>query len=341
MIAWIVLTLVALAWAAWLFGGVFKSSNKKVLYSGMLLISSILSLFIYFKMGAHAELEALSEKHQALAGLSLVELAEKAQSDEITALEFLTELRLRSEQDPDNKEKWLQLGQIFLRFGEIDEADQAFVRAIDLEPTDASRLQVAQIFLESDDQAAFQRADRHIGLVLMEQPNHEGALLMQGVNQFKQKNYQAAIDYWQRLLNMRDPDSQSAQLMREQIARAEHQLKLQQTNNIRVFVANLSELPLEKFSKAFVLVRSYAGGPPVAVRSVALSELEGGVLLTPGDVMLPDVELWQAQDVIVEVRLSVEGIAQPGSGDQFGRTEPLNKLTPGEQFHIEINQTVN
>lgn len=341
MIAWIVLALIVLTWAAWLFNGVFKGSNRKLLYVSMLLVSGCLSLFIYFKLGAHADLRQLTDKHQSFAQLSIVELAGKAQEKEITALEFLTELRLRSELDPENKEKWLQLGQIFLRFGELDEADQAFVRAIDLEPTDASRLQVAQYFLESDDPAAYQRADRHIGLVLMEQPNHEGALLMQGVNQFKQQNYQGAIDYWQRLLEMRDPDSQSAQLMREQIARAEHQLKLQQTNNIRVFVDNLSELPLEKFSKAFVLVRSYAGGPPVAVGSVALSELNDGVLLTPGDVMLPDVELWQAEDVIVEVRLSVEGIAQPGSGDQFGRTELLNKLTPGEQFHIEINQTVN
>lgn len=341
MIAWILLTLVVLVWAAWLFSGVFKGSNRKLLYVGMLLVCSFLGLFIYFNMGAHAELEQLSKKHESFAELSLVELAEKAQQQEITALEFLTELRLRSELDPENKEKWLQLGQIFLRFGELDEADQAFIRAIDLEPTDASRLQVAQYFLESDDPAAYKRADRHIGLVLMEQPNHEGALLMQGVNQFKQQNYQGAIDYWQRLLEMRDPESQSAQLMREQIARAEHQLKLQQTNNIRVFVDNLSELPLEKFSKAFVLVRSYAGGPPIAVRSVALSELNDGVLLTPGDVMLPDVELWQAEQVIVEVRLSVEGIAQPGSGDRFGRTELLNKLTPGEQFHIEINQTVN
>ncbi len=341
MIAWILLTLVVLVWAAWLFSGVFKGSNRKLLYVGMLLVCSFLGLFIYFNMGAHAELEQLSKKHESFAELSLVELAEKAQQQEITALEFLTELRLRSELDPENKEKWLQLGQIFLRFGELDEADQAFIRAIDLEPTDASRLQVAQYFLESDDPAAYKRADRHIGLVLMEQPNHEGALLMQGVNQFKQQNYQGAIDYWQRLLEMRDPESQSAQLMREQIARAEHQLKLQQTNNLRVFVDNLSELPLEKFSKAFVLVRSYAGGPPIAVRSVALSELNDGVLLTPGDVMLPDVELWQAEQVIVEVRLSVEGIAQPGSGDRFGRTELLNKLTPGEQFHIEINQTVN
>ncbi|ACV26406.1 tetratricopeptide repeat protein [Kangiella koreensis] len=341
MVAWITLTLIVLVWAAWLFGGVFKGSNRKLLYVSMLLVSGVLSLFIYFKMGAHAELEELSEKHQSFAELNLVQLANKAQEKEITALEFLTELRLRSELEPDNKEKWLQLGQIFLRFGEYDEADQAFVRAIDLEPTDASRLQVAQYFLESSDQASYQRADRHIGLVLMEQPNHEGALLMQGVNQFKQQNYQAAIDYWQRLLEMRETGSQSAQLMEQQIARAEHQLKLQQTNNIRVFVDNLSDLPLEQFSKAFVIVRSYTGGPPVAVRSVALAQLEEGVLLTPSDVMLPDVDLWQAQDVLIEIRLSVEGIAQPGSGDVYGRTEVLANLTPGDQFHIELNQTVN
>lgn len=341
MVAWITLTLLVLVWAAWLFGGVFKGSNRKLLYISMLLVSGVLGLFIYFKMGAHAELEQLSKKHESFAELSLVELAEKAQQKEITILEFLTELRLRSELDPENKDKWLQLGQIFLRFGELDEADQAFVRAIGLEPTDASRLQVAQYFLESDNQAAYQKADRHINLVLMEHPKHEGALLMQGVNQFKQQNYQAAIDYWQRLLQMRDPGSQSALLMQEQIARAEHQLKLQQTNNIQVFVDNFSELPLEQFSKAFVIVRSYAGGPPVAVRSVALSELEHGILLTPNDVMLPDVDLWQAEDVVVELRLSIEGLAQPGSGDIYGRTQVLTNLTPGEQFHIELNQTVN
>ncbi|HEY9030539.1 MAG TPA: hypothetical protein VIM93_04200 [Kangiella sp.] len=341
MVAWITLTLIVLVWAAWLFGGVFKGSNRKLLYVSMLLVSGVLSLFIYFKMGAHAELEQLSEKHQSFAELDLVQLAEKAQKKEITVLEFLTELRLRSELDPDNKEKWLQLGQIFLRFGEVEEADQAFVRAISQEPGDASRLQVAQYYLETDQQAAYQRAERHINLVLMEQPNHEGALLMQGVNQFKQQKFQAAIDYWQRLLQMREPGSQSAELMQQQIARAKHKLKLQQTNNIRVFVDNLSDLPLQQFSKAFVIVRSYTGGPPVAVRSVALAQLEQGVLLTPNDVMLPDVDLWQAQDVLVEIRLSVEGIAQPGTGDIYGRTEVLANLTPGDQFHIELNQTVN
>ncbi|WP_417446672.1 tetratricopeptide repeat protein [Kangiella sp.] len=341
MVAWITLALIVLAWAAWLFGGVFKGSNRKLLYLSMLLVSGVLSLFIYFKMGAHAELEQLSEKHQSFVELDLVQLADKAQKKEITVLEFLTELRLRSELDPDNKEKWLQLGQIFLRFGEVEEADQAFVRAISQEPGDASRLQVAQYYLETDQQAAYERAERHINLVLMEQPNHEGALLMQGVNQFKQQKFQAAIDYWQRLLQMREPGSQSAELMQQQIARAKHQLKLQQTNNIRVFVDNLSDLPLQQFSKAFVIVRSYTGGPPVAVRSVALAQLEQGVLLTPNDVMLPDVDLWQAQDVLVEIRLSVEGIAQPGTGDIYGRTEVLANLTPGDQFHIELNQTVN
>lgn len=341
MVAWITLALIVLVWAAWLFSGVFKGSNRKLLYVIMLLVSGVLSLFIYFKMGAHAELEQLSEKHQSFAELDLVQLADKAQKKEITVLEFLTELRLRSELEPDNKDKWFQLGQIFLRFGEVEEADQAFVRAISLEPTDASHLQAAQYFLESKDQAAYQSAERHINLVLMKHPRHDGALLMQGVNQFKQQNFEAAIDYWQQLLEMREPGSQSAKLMQEQIARAEHQLKLQRTNNIRVWVDNLSELSLEKFRKAFIIVRSKAGGPPVAVRSVALTELDDGVLLTPNDVMLPDVDLWQAQNVMVEIRLSVEGIAQPGNGDRYGRTQLLEKLTPGEQFHIEINQTVN
>jgi|GEM_PF-1589012 len=341
MIAWIVLALIVLTWAAWLFNGVFKGSNRKLLYVSMLLVSGCLSLFIYFKLGAHADLRQLTDKHQSFAQLSIVELAGKAQEKEITALEFLTELRLRSELDPENKEKWLQLGQIFLRFGEVEEADQAFVRAISLEPTDSNRLQVAQYFLEAELHAGYQAAERHINLVLMKHPKHDGALLMQGVNQFKQQNYQAAIDYWQRLLDSREPGSQSARLMEEQIARAEHQLKLQQTNNIRVFVDNLSQLPLEKFSKAFVIVRSSAGGPPVAVRSVALSELVNGVLVTPNDVMLPDVDLWQAHQIIVEIRLSVEGVAQPGTGDRYGRTPLLDQLVPGEQFHIEINQTVN
>lgn len=340
MLAWLAFILLALVWAAWLFGNVFSGKKRAVVYLSMLAISSAGALALYYSQGAHKQLEETAQLHQKLGGLSLKALVEQAENKDITLQQLLTELRLRSEAEPNNFELWRQLGNIFLRFGEMARADQAFVRAIAIKPESASRLEFARYYMEQGSPQAYELAERHINLVLMHQPDHEGALLLQGINHFKQKEFQQAINHWQHLLQSREEGSESATLIQQQIDLAQRQLKLEQLNHISVVIENVDSLLLTRYKKAFVLVREKDGGPPVAVKSFKVSELNKPLKLTPDNVMLPGVDLWQAENVYVEVRLSQSGLAQSQAGDRSGKTRLQNSLTPSETFHIEITDTV-
>lgn len=340
MLVWLVLILIVLVWAAWLFGQVFTGKKRIIVYLSMMLAASVGTLAIYYFKGAHQELESTAELHQRLSGLDLKQLANKADQKEITIQELLAELRLRTESDPDNFEKWKELGNIFLRFGEITQAEQAFNRAVAAKPGAETRIEFARYFMEQGSPEAFENAERYLSLVLMNEPNHEGALLMQGINYFKQQEYQTAIDYWQHLLQFREEGSDSHQLISEQIAQAQRLLKLAELNHINVVVDNVDSLLLTRYKKAFILVRNVSGGPPLAVKSVDVSTLNQPQKITPNDVMLPGAELWDAKNVYVEVRLSQSGLAQPEAGDRFGKTSLQQTLTPSETFHIEITQTV-
>jgi cytochrome c-type biogenesis protein CcmH/NrfG len=340
MLVWVALILLVLVWAAWLFGQVFSGKNRVIIYISMLLVSAVATLGIYYKQGAHQALKETAELHQRLSGLSLKELADKADQKDITIQELLAELRLRVENDAGNFEKWRELGSIFLRFGEVERAEQAFTRAVAAKPGSESRLEFARNFIEHGTPEAFENAERHINLVLMSQPKHEGALLLQGINYFKQQEYQAAISYWQDLLKLREPGSESHQLITQQIELAERQLKLSSMNHISVVIDNFDSVMLTRFKKAFALVRRQTGGPPVAVKSIDIAELESTVKITPANVMLPGVDLWSAENVYVEIRFSQSGLAQPEAGDEFGKTSVQESLTPSETFHIEITETV-
>ncbi|NVK23237.1 MAG: hypothetical protein HWD86_12025 [Kangiellaceae bacterium] len=340
MLIWIAFSLIALAWAAWLFSGIFHGSSKKIIFLSMLLVAAGAGLFLYQQMGAHKEITQLADTHQQLAELSLSQLADKADNKEITIEQLMAELRLRNEIHPDNEQGWIQLGQVFIQFGRLQLADQAFSRAVYINDDDAIQLETARYFIDYAQQDALERAERKINLVLLEKPSHEGALLLQGINAFKQQNYQVAKDYWQRLLKLRDRGTESYNLIQQQIEMANRQLLLEQNNNIKIVVNNLSNIPLQSFTKAFAIVRTVDGGPPIAVKSVALTELKEPIKISPDNVMLPDVELWQAVDIKVEIRLSQSGFAQPNPGDLYGESKVQSNLTPGETFHITIDQTV-
>ncbi|AOE49573.1 tetratricopeptide repeat protein [Kangiella sediminilitoris] len=340
MIVWLALVLLVLVWAAWLFSDIFSGQKRILIYLSMLLLATAASLVSYKYIGAHKELKATAQLHEDLKGLSLKELADKAEQKDISIQDLLAELRLRAEADPRNFDKWKEMGNIFLRFGEIALSEQAFTRAIDIKPEPAVRLEFARNFIDQGSNEAYEFAERHINMVLINSPNHEGALMWQGVNHFKQGEFEQAIPYWERILGMKEPGSKGAELIQQQINLAKRQLKLAQMNFVGVIVDNVDELLLTRYKKAFVLIRNEAGGPPIAVKPLQLSSLNQPLRLSPGDVMLPDVNLWDAENVYIEVRLSQSGMAKPEAGDRYGRTPVLNKLTPSKTFHIEITEVV-
>ncbi|WP_251359657.1 hypothetical protein [Kangiella sp. TOML190] len=334
------LILVALAWAAWLFSGVFKGTSKKLLYMGFACCSVLVSYGVYHQLGANQKISNLTELHQSLAKDDLRELLEKTTQQKISIEDLFAEMRLRSMQ-ADSQSQWMTFGRLLLQSEQVELAEQAFNRAThygDSQIQNQTKLEVAQIYLEKQ---LYPKAQTKVDLVLLNNPKHEGALLLKGLVGLKQQDYQSAIDAWSFLLSRRHPNSDSAKLLQQQIDKARQQLAEAAKNFVQLEIVNFTNLPLHSFTKAFALVRPLAGGAPIAVKSVDIDDLEQSITITPDNLMLAGANFWQVTDLYIEIRLSQSGFAKPESGDLYGRTATLQGLTPSKSYQIVIDKTVN
>lgn len=336
MIVTIIFLLLVLSWATWLFSGIFKGKQRLILFAFLVALSSATSFLLYKNLGASKELKALSQLHQDLKDDNLETLLEKASTKKISLDDFFSEMRLRSELKSDDKESWMLFARLLLQSGQKSLADQAFQRAINLGDS-STLLEVAQSYIEKEN---FKDAIQKIDLVLLSKPEHEGAMLMKGLASFKLEQYDEAIYSWTRLLKRRPENSESAKVIQQQIDNAKFELDKQKNNSLQVVITNLEQLDLQSFTKAFVLVRKDASGPPIAVKSIDIADLKSTVTIGPENLMLASNGFWQLVDIYIEVRLSQSGFAKAQKGDLVGKTEQISKISPESSFELALNQIV-
>ena len=319
--------IVALAWATWLFSGSFQDKHSKVWFLVYSLVAVSVSAVLYFKLGASSDIEKLNATHAELANDDLKTLLEKTSAKEISIETLFSEVRYRNLMDKENAQNWMVFGRLLLQSEQLELAEQAFGRASQLGDEAAQqqyRLETAQSYI---DKGLFDTALVQINRVLLINSQHEGALLLRGLTAYKLTDYQMAIDSWKFLLLKREPESSSALFIKEQIADAEDKLAELSDNYIEVQIENFANLPLQSFTKAFVLVRASNGGPPIAVKSFENDKLQKLTNIGSSDLMLGDSDLWQVTDIYIEIRLSKSGFAKAEPGDLYGRTAVLPSLS--------------
>lgn len=330
---------VALAWVTWLFSGVFAGKQRVWLFILAILMVLTSSYALYSKLGANKEIQSLVTLHESLVDNDLRQLLDKTAEKEISIEELFSELRLRNLEE-NSVQGWMTFGRLLLESGQLDLAEQAFNRAATMgtrEQQNKTKLEVAQNYIEKQE---FSKALSKIELVLLTNPKHEGALLMKGLAAVRDNKHQIAIDAWSYLLSLRDANSDSATLIKQQIQRAQEQLKQLQNNYVEIQIDNFSNLPLHSFTKAFALVRPSTGGAPIAVKAIDVHKLTPSIKITPADLMLADADLWQPIDLYIEIRLSKTGFAKPEVGDLIGKTDVIQGLKPTQKFTLSINESV-
>ncbi len=311
---------------------------------------------IYHQLGANKEIQALAAQHQELKSHSIEELAQMVSDKKINVNQLLHELRLRQEANPEDSGAWMKLGELLTLSAagstssqepqaETDSmrqlAKQAFNRASQIgnkEQQINTRIEVAKTYLIYRE---FDSALEQLNLVLLKNNTHEGALMMKGLTQSRLEKHQAAIDTWKFLASRRQQNSESAQLINNLIEKELERLKFTESQFIQITINNFANLDLQSFTKAFAIVRPVAGGAPIAVKSIDISQLEQTIKVTPENLMFSTADFWQAIDLKVEIRLSKTGLAKPEAGDLFGQISPIQGLTPTQNYSLTIDQVVN
>ena len=269
-------------------------------------------------------------------------------------------LTARLEQKPDDPHHLMLLANAQMSLQNYPAASGAYQRLATLIPDDPSVLaQYAQALYLTSDRQMTDKVKEVVDKTLAVAPNQPTVLGMLGIHHFEQRNFEQAIDYWERLLAALGPGA-SAPMIREGIKQAKELLgqnseqpadePLAQTTSNNTAAAGmparlLIDVSIDQAMSApdsapvFVFARAVKGPKmPLAVARLTVADLPTSITLDDTMAMTPSLKLSSFDQVEVVARVSKKGIANRGPGDLEGIVGPVTISTQKEPLAVSINR---
>ncbi|MDX1490465.1 MAG: c-type cytochrome biogenesis protein CcmI [Pseudohongiellaceae bacterium] len=318
--------------------GVKKSRLVPII---MFLLAIPVSVLFYQQWGFSDELE-------------LAELFERTSTnqDPEVARELVYSIGEILEHDPENGWALYFLGQNLITLGEFPLASSAFERASQFieQPQDQAVVLGQHAFLEYmlAGQEITEKVEEVIDRIQRLEPNQVLALQILGMDAEKQQDYQSAITYWRRVLQL-TPQGDDANAIRERISIAQQALATSSNSrdrdaaagpriDVELSIAEGIDLPAD--TRVFVSALEEGGrGQPLAAQVLTLGELPTTIRLTNADAVGP-FNLSSAEMVYVVATASSTGTANVSSGDYQTRTEAFAHLNTHAILQLEIKDLV-
>jgi len=156
-------------------------------------------------------------------------------------------------------------------------------------------------------------------------PLQQKALWLQGIVAFQDGEFQAALDWWQRLSAQLEPGSGVAQSVAQQMDEARRRLgqATETWPGLLLTVDGGKALPaLPEGAALFVIARQPGGGgPPLGAVRIAAPKFPVEVRLDDGASMLPQRPVSSMEQIEVLARLSMSG--QPAASPDDWQSVPL------------------
>lgn len=307
-----------------------KSSVAVALVSLVIIPAS--AVFLYQQWGALDDVQQFHAMQEMIA----------ADGDRLGQMQELTaQLRQRLEESPNNTDGWAMLGRSYMRMEQYGDAAWAFERLADSIGDDDNRKAVAwglsaqaEFFLSKGDLTA--EVSRAIDKARALNPDEVNSLGLLGIYAFSQENYEEAIRYWERIVDVA-PNHPQIGSIRQGVEKAYQRLGRDVPGEgaedapgpgvtVRVEIAKSFRDEIPDDTTLFVVARSpeRTDGPPLAVVRMKAGELPAEVRLDDRFAMSPAAKLSDADEVRVQARLSRSGNAMPQAGDWQGTVaEPV------------------
>lgn len=274
-----------------------------------------------------------------LALARIIEQSRLAGDDPIAIRDQIFELGAIVEQDPENGWALYFIARHLVSLGQMPEAAMFFERAAQFidNPADQAVVlgQYAQAKYIISEQQMTEEVREIVSQAQRLNPDEPAILQLLGADAFVNQDFQAAITYWQRLLNM-GPDEEDAAFLRSVIAQAQDMLgaptaagqsdpvAMNQAAKIEISLAIAPELTLPAETRVFVSAQqAEGGGPPLAAKFLSIGDLPAIVSLSDRDAVGP-FNLSSAQSVSVVATISLSGSADVQSGDYQVRSESVS-----------------
>ncbi|MDF2644055.1 MAG: cytochrome c-type biosis protein, partial [Pseudomonas sp.] len=245
---------------------------------------------------------------------------------------------------PDSAESWYFLARSYMAQERPADAARSFERAVALAGRQPGLLgQWAQSLYFAGNKSFTPQVQALTDEALKADPNEVTSLGLLGIAAFEGERYQAAVDYWTRLLAALPAKDQSRSALDGGIARAREKLGAsggaapkaaeQARIRLRVELADSLKGQVQPGDSVFIFARAVDGPPaPLAVKRVTIADLPIEVELGDADAMMPQLKLSNFAQVQLIARVSRAG--QPTTGEWIGRSQPLASSVTARQALI-------
>ncbi|KPW86101.1 cytochrome c-type biogenesis protein CcmH [Pseudomonas congelans] len=251
-----------------------------------------------------------------------------------TSLADMTRRLERSVQaQPDSAENLYFLARSYMAQNRPGDAAQMFERSVALAGRQPELLgQWAQALYFASDKHFTPQVQTLTDEALQADPREVTSLGLLGIAAFETQRYQAAMDYWTRLLAALPADDASRSALEGGIARARENLAKRaaevapavKAKSIRIHVELAPALQgkVRPSDSVFIFARAIKGpAAPLAVKRITVADLPANVELSDSDAMMPQLNLSNFAQVQLVARVSRAG--QPTTGEWVGRSQPL------------------
>ncbi|MCL6307807.1 c-type cytochrome biogenesis protein CcmI [Pseudomonas syringae] len=251
-----------------------------------------------------------------------------------TSLADMTQRLERSVQaQPDSAENLYFLARSYMAQNRPGDAAQMFERSVALAGTQPELLgQWAQALYFASGKHFTPQVQALTDEALQADPKEVTSLGLLGIAAFETQRYQAAVDYWTRLLAALPADDASRSALEGGIARARDNLAKRAADaapavkaksiKIHVELAAALQGKVSPNDSVFVFARAINGpAAPLAVKRITVADLPAEVELSDADAMMPQLNLSNFAQVQLVARVSRAG--QPTTGEWVGRSQPL------------------
>lgn len=325
-----------------------KTSALPLLALGLCLLLPLAAVLLYFRLGASADLAIVTQLENIRSAANGAEAAEKS-------MLLTQQLEQRLQAEPNNLQYLMLLSRADMQLQRYFEASltlEKIMRLVDDDP------QVMGLYAQARYLAAGRKMDQQTLAIarraLELQPFNGTVLGMMGMVSFEQADYENAVNYWQRLLRILDPQSDTAKMIQRGIEQANQALATvpvkqatqdpnsepSVTPEYTVTVTVDNAISYDKNDSVFVYARAVNGPKmPLAVVKLLASQLPTTVVLNDSMAMAAGLNLSSFSEVEIIARISKRGMANSGSGDLEGRSKPLT-VGGRQALVLEINSKI-
>lgn len=337
--------------------------GKSLIWIPGVLVLVLVSLGLYYKLGAWQEVQRWQDASSRLGELSNRILVERdAQVTEQDLLDFMLALRTRLKDEPNDYRGWLLLGRLSLDGNDPDMAREALERAYDLAPQKTMvAVPYAQALMMTGDDA---QADELLRSAIALDPANIEARSVYAFMALQKEDFKTALMRWREMLPLMEKGSTRYAMVERSIDYAEQQLKQRGIAVTTPGAANKSDeqgqqlevkkgefpihvtlaagIQMPEDAHLFVFAVVPNGPPmPIAVKRIAGPTLPVTLSLGDGDAMMEGSKLSAYPQLQFKARLSRGGnvMNKEGAFEGVSTSVPTDAI-PSAPIDIRIDHAL-